>query len=231
MIDIHTHILPMFDDGSDSMDASLEMLLGEILNGVTHIICTPHALRSDIKPYSLEDLKAGFNKFKAKIEENYPVKLYLGQEIYVGSNIVTSLRKKEVLTLNDSNYILLELSYSTKPDHLDEIIYACEVLGLKIILAHVERYPYLSIDDIEELSEMGILMQVNSSSVVSNDKNVRNKVSKLFKKNLVNFVASDIHSFRENTLKDAYDLINSKYGEEVANDVFYNNANKLLNIG
>ena len=42
-------------DGSDSMDASLEML-GEILNGVTHIICTPHALRSDIKPYSLEDL-------------------------------------------------------------------------------------------------------------------------------------------------------------------------------
>lgn len=230
MIDIHTHILPVIDDGSASLNASLEILLGEILNGVEHIVCTPHALRKDIKPYTLEELKKNFAEFKTRIEENYPVKLYLGQEIFVRENLITYLRKNQVITMNDSNYIMLELSYNMKPEDFEEVVYACNVLDLKIILAHVERYPYLTVEDIEKLSSLGILMQVNSNSVVAKAKNVRKKIDKLFKKNLISFVASDIHSFRENTMKEAYEFIKKKYGKKLADDVFHNNAVKLLNI-
>lgn len=230
MVDIHTHILPLIDDGSDSLNASLEMILGEITNGVSHIFCTPHALRTDISPYTLEDLKNKFNEFKKRVEDNYPLKLYLGQEIFVRNHLVTSLRKKEVLTMNDTNYILLELPYNFMPENFEETLYACKVLGLKIIIAHVERYSYLSFDDIEKFAEEGILLQVNSNSIVASAKNVRSKIHKLFKKNLISFVASDIHSFRNNTMKEAYEFIQKKYGEKTARDVFYNNGRKYLNL-
>lgn len=230
MIDIHTHILPSIDDGSDSLESSLEIILGEIQNGVEHIFCTPHALRSDVKPYTVQELKNQFNEFKTKIEESYPVKLYLGQEIFVRDDLITYLRKKQVLTMNDSNYLLLELPYDVKPNDFEEVVYACDLLGLKIVLAHVERYPFLNIEDIEKLSKQGILMQVNSSSVVAKEKNVKNKINKLFKKNLISFVASDIHSFRVNTMKEAYEITKSRYGEKTAKDVFFNNAKNVFNI-
>ena len=42
MIDIHAHILPGIDDGSRSMDESIEIIKKAKLCGVTDIIVTPH---------------------------------------------------------------------------------------------------------------------------------------------------------------------------------------------
>ncbi len=42
MIDIHSHILPGVDDGSQSLELSIEMIKKEILDGVEAIILTPH---------------------------------------------------------------------------------------------------------------------------------------------------------------------------------------------
>ena len=40
--DIHTHILHSIDDGSSSVDESLELLKREKSQGVTKIVLTPH---------------------------------------------------------------------------------------------------------------------------------------------------------------------------------------------
>lgn len=231
MVDIHTHLLPEIDDGSPSMDASIEMVKGEIANGIKYAIITPHALRKEMEPYTLERLRNDFLEFKTKIESELPIKLYLGQEVYKSDDLIHNLKNKQVLTLNDSEYVLLELPYQEAPQDLDEIIYACEILGLKIIFAHIERYSYLSIKDIENLKKTGVLFQVNSSSFYSRHKYVRKRVHKLFKKKLVSFIASDIHSYRTNTMKEAFELVKSKYGEKTANEVFFENAKNLLNIG
>ena len=42
MIDIHSHILPLVDDGSKSVDMSLEMLDQAYRDGTEEIILTPH---------------------------------------------------------------------------------------------------------------------------------------------------------------------------------------------
>ena len=42
MCDIHTHIIPLVDDGSSSIEESIELIKMEIKNGVTKIVCTPH---------------------------------------------------------------------------------------------------------------------------------------------------------------------------------------------
>lgn len=230
MIDIHTHILPFLDDGSDSLDKSLEMIVNAINNGITNVFLTPHALRSDIKKYSLDELQENFNKFKNMVEVNYPIKLHLGQEIYIRDDLISALRMKNVITMNNSNYILLEMPYNIRPIDFEEIIHSCGVLNLNIILAHVERYSYLSVDDIDKLSQLGILMQVNSTSIIAKNKHINKKVDKLFKKNLVTFIASDIHSFREYTMKEAFEVAKKKYGEEKALDVFSNNARKIFDL-
>lgn len=231
MVDIHTHILPFVDDGSESLEASIRMLVEEMNQGVSHIILTPHTLRMDMKPYTLNDLLKSFESFKKNIEKNYNVKLYLGQEIYTSSDVITQLRKKNVITINNSNYILLELPYLEEPNDIDEIIYACNILGFKIIFAHIERYDYISIKEIERLKSLGALFQINSGSLFSKHKEIKNKALKLLKSNLVDFIASDIHSYRSNTMQEAYNFVKEKFSEELAFDVFENNAKKFLNIG
>jgi tyrosine-protein phosphatase YwqE len=76
---------------------------------------------------------------------------------------------------------------------------------------------------------MGAKIQVNASSIVgSNQKKYKKIIKKLFKFGLVDFVASDVHEFRENLMDEAYGFIKIKYGEEIANKLFIENAKKLL---
>jgi protein-tyrosine phosphatase len=42
MIDWHSHILPLMDDGSRSVDESVSMLNLMSDQGVSHVIATPH---------------------------------------------------------------------------------------------------------------------------------------------------------------------------------------------
>ena len=42
MVDIHCHILPGIDDGSDTWDTTARMCQMAARDGITHIVATPH---------------------------------------------------------------------------------------------------------------------------------------------------------------------------------------------
>ena len=50
MIDLHSHILPQMDDGSRSVDESLQMLAALAAQGVTDVAATPHFYASENSP-------------------------------------------------------------------------------------------------------------------------------------------------------------------------------------
>lgn len=214
MLDIHSHILPNVDDGSSSLETSIKMLQEEVRNGVTDVILTPHYF---FKKYTCEVLKleATYNEIVDIVKkENIPLNLYLGQEIYFTNrvNLVEKLNKGEILTLNGTKHILLEFNLGKEPEDIQEAIYNFTRCGYKVIVAHVERYSWITKDKVNQMINEGALIQVNAESLMGrNGLKIKFFTKSIVKKGLVNFIASDIHSFKKNELAKA----NKKYGKYI----------------
>ena len=210
MIDIHTHVIPYVDDGSPNLETSLEMIKHEISIGVDTIYCTPHHIFHRYEK-SVEEIKKNFLLLKEAVEkENLPVTLYLGQEICYShrEDIIEMLKEGKLLTLNNTNRVLLEFSFTREPEDLMDIIYNFGVNGYKIIVAHVERYEWMTVDKVKALRAEEALIQINSNSILGLSSGKEKRfVKKLLKQNLVDFVASDTHSFRLSTLDKSFKKI------------------------
>jgi len=228
MIDIHNHILPNVDDGSISLDTSIFLLKEAKKNGIKKIICTPHH-RKKMFETATNKIIEEYNVLKEKAKE-FGIDLYLGQEIRCNkyADLLNYIQKKNVLSMNYNNILLLEFSYSNDPD-INEIIYHAKIKGYKVIIAHIERYSYLTFEDIYNLKQSGAYIQVNAESVVGiNGSKIKKLIKKLIKEDLVDFVASDMHYNREVHYLDAYNYILKKFGKLKADKLFNDNAEDLL---
>ncbi len=229
MIDVHSHILPNVDDGSNSLEFSIELVKEAIKLGITDIVFTPHyeLIPKRVKPdVNIEDV---FNQFKNElVKNNLDINSYLGNEITISENILDELKNKKCLSLNGSKYILLELDFYSFDLDIGEFIYEASLLGYYIIIAHVERYIYTNYEYVEMLVKEGALIQINANSLFSNGFRTRKLILKLIKNNLVHFIASDIHFGRDNKMLDAYHLVLKRFGKEKANLLFEENPRKVL---
>ena len=210
MIDIHTHIIPGVDDGSPNLETSITMIKHEIEIGVTEIIATPHHIYKRYEK-SVEEIKSQFELLKNEVEkQNLPINLYLGQEICYThrEDILGMLKSGKLLTLNNTNKVLLEFSFHREPEDLMDIIYNFGVNGYEVIIAHVERYTWMNLDKVKALRVEGAKIQINSNSYLGQE-GFKEKwfVKKLLKHDLVDYVASDTHSFRPSTLDKSFQKI------------------------
>lgn len=226
LIDIHSHILPFVDDGSPDIETSLKMLKVAQNIGIEKIILTPH-LRGKYNA-DKKRLQSVFNELQiAKDKEKIEVQLFLGQEAFYTDKLLSKFDSGEALTLAGSKYVLLEFSYSNRTD-VAEICYKFKRVGYMPIVAHIERYPYLTQEDYTEIKSVGGMIQINSSAIVGKDKQEIRTAKRLFALDCVDFVASDFHHFRENNMDMAVMPIVKRYGEDTAKQVFYENAKKIL---
>ncbi len=227
MIDIHTHILPFLDDGSPSIERSLEMLEREAELGVTDVILTPHH-RFDFK-HGKKEIIETYNQFvQIANQKRIGVNLYLGQELLIDRRFKEFMASGELITLNDTKYVLIEFNLSAKQNFIDPV-YEFVRLGYKPIVAHFERYFYSDLDLAYQIKDFGGLIQLNARSILGeNTKQAKKLCKQLFKAGLVDFVASDVHHFRENLMADCYRFVGKKFGEEVADKVFIQNAQNII---
>ncbi len=227
MIDIHTHVLPFVDDGSESLDGSIEMVKTAVMQGVTDIILTPH-FRA---PYlnDKDRLKESLQSFSREINNlGLNVNFYLGEEIRITKNYKELFSKNEILTMNGGKFVLIEFSFGHQTDIAD-VVYELSKRGFVPIVAHFERYYYVDVSTALEIKKAGGLIQVNASSVMGkNGFKIKRLTKRLFVRGLVDFVASDVHESRKYYMEKAYKKISKKFGEDVAENVFNNNAKMLI---
>lgn len=227
MIDIHSHVLPLVDDGSSSIENSIKMVKTAESQGVTDIILTPHYRNK----YQLlkDELQKIFEEFKKEvISHGLKINLYLGQEIFSVRGARGLLEEGKLLTLANSKYLLYELDYNFNGD-ITEVAYEYSRSGFIPIFAHIERYSSVDIEDIILSKEMGALIQVNADGLIGNNGcKIKRKIKKLLKLDLVDFVASDCHENREYAMKKAYEKVAKKFGKERADKIFIKNQEKIL---
>ena len=200
MIDFHAHILPNIDDGSASMEESINLIKEAEQAGFTGIISTSHYLQNYYECDEAERrriLAELANQVKvADVEAEIP-KLYLGSEIYISTDIVELLEEGKASTINGTNYVLFELPMNSKPLFAKEVVYKLIENGYKPIIAHPERYSYVKedIEFVRELKSMGALFQSNYGSVIGMyGGSAKKTLKKLLKEDLITFLGSDVHA-------------------------------------
>lgn len=190
--DYHSHILPGVDDGVKKMEVSLKVLERYEQLGIVEVWCTPHIME-DI-PNTTAALKARF----AELCEAYQgsIKLHLAAEYMMDALFEERLQQNDLLPLGDKgNRLLVETSYFTPPMDMDAILNRVKQKGYYPVLAHPERYVYMGKERYTALKNMGILFQLNLSSLGgAYGSEAKEKAHWLLKHNYYDLAGSDLHS-------------------------------------
>ncbi len=230
LYDMHSHILPEFDDGAKSVDASLMLINSLKKQGIKNICLTPHFYTNQLS-YSdfVAERKEAFEKFKPFIPED--INIVLGTEVYVTHYIFNNPDLSQI-TYGNSRYILTEFAYdsSFEGNSMDCILRFMENYGLIPVIPHVERYSAL-LDNpsiISELKDMGVIIQTNISNYTKKAPTFRRrKMLKMINKGYIDILGSDAHSLNHNTpevFSEAMECISSKCGVNVLEEMMQKSA-------
>ncbi len=234
MIDIHSHILPEIDDGAKDLDMTINMAKIAVAEGIREIIATPHFIEGaqengpDIVNKSVKKINQIF------IEKNIDLKLYPGCELFINHNVLQQLSEHKINTLNNSQYVLMELPMNIIPRYAMDIIYNLRLKDYIPVIAHPERYNYIMDDPnlLYDLINQGALIQVNAASIRGLfGKKVTEITTLMLNHNLIHFIATDAHTNNQRSpkIKDIYNMLKEKYGPDHVENLFTKNSKSIIN--
>ena len=229
--------MPGLDDGASYLEETKNMLHMAYKDGIRHIIATPH-FREERFTSSKEDIYLAYKKTKELIlQENLDISLYLGNEIYYSHNVNEFLINKDIFTMADSDYVLVEFSPSSSWQYIKSALQTLIMNGYFPILAHFERYNNIinNWNYVDELYDMGICFQVNASTITGSiTKKPARFARKLLKYNMIHFIATDTHndsngySSRTPTINKCVSYIQKNYGQDLVNRLLHINPSKMI---
>lgn len=234
MIDFHSHILPNIDDGASDEQEALNIIKEAKEAGFTKIISTSHYIEKYYETPEKQRTEVLQEILKKTERKQNLQNLYLGSEIYITDKIIELIKQGKASTINNTKYVLIELPMNIKSLHAKDIIFHLMENGYIPVIAHPERYLYVQkdINYVQELAQMGALFQANYGSLIGlYGSKAKKTVKKLLKKDLIQFMGSDVH--RENRIYPQIPLILKKLKKIVTDEKIQEitelNAQKVLN--
>ncbi len=232
LTEMHCHILPAVDDGSQDIETSLKMIERLKEQGAKKIVLTPHYYSNEI---SLDDFlerrDKAFAKLKAALPEGSP-ELIPAAEVFI-SDYLFNNESIERLCIGNTKYILLEHPFTASfgSADYDRIMNIYCDYKVKPILAHIERYKALMEGKyvLDDYIEMGCLTQVNISSFADAPRSIRKRLYKFLNEGKIHFIGSDAHNLttRPPEYEAGCEAIKKKCGEDKLNTLI-ENAKYLL---
>lgn len=202
-VDMHSHLIPGIDDGSQNIEFSILVLnkLREL--GYKKIITTPHIM-TDFHPNSKTNILAGLGELKKELlEQKIDIEVEAAAEYFLDKNFEDLLEKNEILHFGAKKYVLVEMSFIAPTPNYEEIFFKMLTKGFTPILAHPERYNYW-LDNkgiFEYIKELGCSLQVNIPSLLGYYGHPIKKFAfNLINGGLIDFLGTDLHHERHQEL-------------------------------
>ncbi|MDO5558871.1 MAG: hypothetical protein Q4F95_04675 [Oscillospiraceae bacterium] len=215
MIDVHSHILPGIDDGAKDIEMTQKLTEIYLDQDIDTIITTPHYYPAEM---SYDEFCSNRQAALDSIKHIESIDFIKGSETLI-SNVLFNRYSLSELCIGNSNYLLIELPYSS---HWDNTLYSnveqiIEKFDVIPIIAHIERYQPIQNKYrlIQKFIDMDCLIQMNTSSIVN--ASTRRFALKLLKKGYINFIGTDTHntSTRLPNYSEAVEIIKNKLSEDV----------------
>lgn len=214
MIDFHSHVLPRIDDGSKSIEMSLDMLAYSFEQGVNTVVATPHChltCEADVEKF-LINREASYNTLvnaMKKDSRKFP-DIRLGCELRVMDDI-PQMNELKPLCIENTDYVLVEMPYKNWTYNHYDFLYAMLLKGMHPIMAHIERFREYK-KEFVNLFSLDLLYQVNADSFISRP--FKKFIPTLFENGAVQVIGSDMHNTtsRISRMKSAKEAIISGYG-------------------
>ncbi len=217
MVDLHHHLLPGLDDGSPDLTTSLEMARIAVADGITHVVCTPHA--NSRYTYDRLAVQGAVEDLQGALDAaQIPLTLGVGCDFHLTyDNVQDAIAHPSRYTINGHEYLLIELPDYTLSPNLKETFYEMRMAGLTPILTHPERNPVLQRDPQRMLPWLrdGLLVQVTAGSITgAMGREARRVAERLLANRWVHFLATDAHDAKRRPpqMREAREIVSKRHG-------------------
>jgi protein-tyrosine phosphatase len=193
--DIHSHLLAGIDDGVKSLEEAETIILAFQNLGYKKMITTPHIM-SDYYRNNPDIIRSKLKELQVHLSaKNIDMQVQAAAEYYLDEHFLKQIETGQELLTFGSGYLLFETNYLSEPFQLKDFVFKITTDGYKPVLAHPERYEYMTLEKAEDLRDRGVLFQINIMSLLGHySKPIQTMAYKLIDKGCIDFLGSDCHN-------------------------------------
>lgn len=225
-IDLHTHILPQMDDGSDSVNTSVALLERLAQQGISSVCFSSHYYANhESIPHFCERRQAAFEK----LHEGESMKYFLGAEVAFFSKI-SQCHELDSLCIQGTRTLLLEMPFFEWNNYLvDEVVSLVYDRDYHVVLVHPERFLFSDVNRkmLQKLSELPIGFQVNADTLIHWKS--RSIGLQLLQQTQIPLLGSDCHNLttRAPHIGKAYEVVGKRLGNHFVKEINWNAGRAL----